>query len=503
MEIADITSSKRQASQGNSQPNKKPTLNATKGTSPSNLNMHDLWLGFQNMEMLAIDLSVEPYAYSLEACLQAGIPSKEACELVSAQIAFPSILQQLWPFSRNDNVPGQQYHLTQISFHVEVDSLTGYARTYQILLHFEKPLKPYTSKEIVELVTKRFQKMDIALGNILEPIALLCSRKDSTPWNGMEKVHLKHPSKDAEALLTGNRVFTMEFDDCLRVPKISKSFDNTAPKKLLAIQIQGDNLKMIVAHQIMAQVVFTSFHHGQKFEIIQVNKNKQDNFAYLTTVSPEQCKKVITHQVLFNREILTPNMASTGAVTKKEIQRRNCLTLIVKDCNLYYFAREVRTALKQLIGDNNVVNTYFKDGDVEKNQHARVCNLEVLNPTVYKQYIKTTTKILSKYVTFRPHPRSLDGTSAPHEDVLKEFGFLDVNNAIVGAMTAIANQATSSQPSGMSFAIVTELIKANAEQTKMEIRKDLEVMRTEVTADAHTYVDIIVDDLKLTLDAKF
>ena len=86
---------------------------------------------------------------------------------------------------------------------------------------------------------------------------------------------------------------------------------------------------------------------------------------------------------------------------------------------------------------------------------------------------------------------------------MKEFGFLDVNNAIVGAMTAIANQATSSQPSGMSFTTVTELIKASAEQTKMEIKKDLEVMRTEVTANVHTYANIIVDDLKLTLDAKF
>ena len=233
MEIADITSEKRQASQRNSQPNKKPTPDATKGTSSSNLNLHDLWLGFQNMKMLAIDLSVEPYAYSLEACLQAGIPSEEACELVSAQIAFPRTLQQLWPFSCNDNVPGQQYHLIQIPFDVEIDSLTGYARTYQILLHFEKPLKPYTSKEIVELVTKRFQKMDIALGNILEPIAPLCSPKDSRPWNGMVKVHLKDPNKDAEALLTSKRVFAMEFDDCLRVPKISKSFDTPHQKSYL------------------------------------------------------------------------------------------------------------------------------------------------------------------------------------------------------------------------------------------------------------------------------
>ena len=35
----------------------------------------------------------------------------------------------------------------------------------------------------------------------------------------------------------------------------------------------------------------------------------------------------------------------------------------------------------------------------------------------------------------------------------------------------------------------------------MEITKDLEVMQTEVTADSHTYVDIVVDDFKLTLDS--
>ena len=93
MEIADLTSGKRQVSQENSQPNKKPTSNVAKGTSLSNLSLHDLWLGFQNMEMLAIDLSVEPYAYSLQTCLQVGIPSEEACELVSTQIAFPRTLQ--------------------------------------------------------------------------------------------------------------------------------------------------------------------------------------------------------------------------------------------------------------------------------------------------------------------------------------------------------------------------------------------------------------------------
>ena len=70
-------------------------------------------------------------------------------------------------------------------------------------------------------------------------------------------------------------------------------------------------------------------------------------------------------------------------------------------------------------------------------------------------------------------------------------------------MIAMVNQATPSQSSDMTFAIVSKIIKANAEQTKMEIWKNLEVMRTKVTANAHTYAEIIVDDLKITLDAKF
>ena len=145
---------------------------------------------------------------------------------------------------------------------------------------------------------------------------------------------------------------------------------------------------MVPADQHIVEVVFISFHHGQEFKITQVNKNKEDNYAYLTTASPEQCKKVIMYQVILNHEILTPIIASEGVVSKKEFQKRNCSTLIIKECNLYYSASEITTVLKQLIGDMNVVKTYFKDGDVEKNLYVGVCNLDVLNPTKYKQFVK-------------------------------------------------------------------------------------------------------------------
>ena len=70
-------------------------------------------------------------------------------------------------------------------------------------------------------------------------------------------------------------------------------------------------------------------------------------------------------------------------------------------------------------------------------------------------------------------------------------------------MTTIANQVASSQSFGMSFVTVSKMIKAYVEQTKIEIMKDLEIVCLEVIVDAHTYANIIIDDLKLSLDAKF
>ena len=91
----------------------------------------------------------------------------------------------------------------------------------------------------------------------------------------------------------------------------------------------------------------------------------------------------------------------------------------------------------------------------------------------------------------------------PSEDILKEFDFLDVDNMIVSAMTTIANQVASLKPCDMSFAIVLEITRENEEQIKIEIKKDLEVMETQVKIDAQMYADFIIDNLELILDAKF
>ena len=62
-------------------------------------------------------------------------------------------------------------------------------------------------------------------------------------------------------------------------------------------------------------------------------------------------QEIITHQVIFNKKLLISIIATKGNVTSKEIQKKNCFTLIVKDCNVLYSANEIIAALKKLIGD--------------------------------------------------------------------------------------------------------------------------------------------------------
>jgi hypothetical protein len=100
-------------------------------------------------------------------------------------------------------------------------------------------------------------------------------------------------------------------------------------------------------------------------------------------------------------------------------------------------------AFKKMIGEKRVVCTFFPRGNNAKDQHDGICNSEVANSIIYKQYLRKTAKMLHMHVKFTVHPRSLDGTSPPSEASLKEFGFSEVNTAIASAISVITNSETT------------------------------------------------------------
>jgi hypothetical protein len=54
----------------------------------------------------------------------------------------------------------------------------------------------------------------------------------------------------------------------------------------------------------------------------------------------------------------------------------------------------------------------------EAGMHAGVANIEFLNALMYKKFAKTMHKMQSKYIKLNPHPRSLDGSTAPSATTL-------------------------------------------------------------------------------------
>jgi hypothetical protein len=118
---------------------------------------------------------------SAQASIDFGILPAEALELATASIAFPRVPQCAWPHKRLDNTPGQQFHLMQIPFDIQVDADIRMALTYQIMVYFEKPVKEYVSAEITQMTVARLTLMGIQTSDILEPIVPLCSTKPSKP----------------------------------------------------------------------------------------------------------------------------------------------------------------------------------------------------------------------------------------------------------------------------------------------------------------------------------
>jgi hypothetical protein len=413
------TASSKRHSTGGSNGNPKKRSANSGGSQNRQIQTPDLWFGFTIMEEIARGAEQTAQSHnSTQTNEGLGVSPKEALELETTTISFARVPQRVWPYTRSDNIPGQQYHITQISFGIQIDPDTGFARTYKILLHFEKPLKGYTSAEITQLTAARLEHMKIQVGDILEPIAPLCNAKASKAWNGLIKLYLKAPNIDGYQLLTGRRVSALLLDGELRVAKVAKGYAATAYNDQLTVRIEGAALKGEARPNILVEIVEESFKRGHEIKVTQIHKTVDENRAYLIAATPEQRQKLLLLQVSFAGKMITPTLMMQQNWTRKEIAKKNCLTLITKNLNITYLQSEVNEALQKLMGSKNVVTTYFPKGSTERNQHDGICNLEVINPVVYKQYERKTIKLLHTYMKFIPHPRSLDETSPPTEELL-------------------------------------------------------------------------------------
>jgi hypothetical protein len=370
------------------------------------------------------------------------------------------------------------------------------------LLNFEKPTIAYTSQEIIDMTKTRLQKMDIELGELRDPIAPLCNAKNDT-WNGLTCIHLKSLETNGNALLEGAIIFALELDEETIVAKISRGFDNIASNDDLTPKIASKSLIAILSHTLLEMIVRDSFRRNKEFEIIQVLKGADSDHAYMVTSSLDQRSKVLRSAVAIEGELVTP-IPVREKLSATDIARKNCLVLIARNLNKGASPAQVEQSLRTLIGDKNIVSVYFPRA--EAGLYARVANIELLNASVYKKFVKSTHKIQSKYIKLNPHPRSLDGSATPPAATLQELGFQDLNTALANTVVAMENATTapkrSSVPKEELTSLVKDAIAEGNQNLKREIKADMQTLREDILAKSHTYTDIMTQDMRAKIDGQ-
>ena len=209
---------------------------------------------------------------------------------------------------------------------------------------------------------ERLNKIKIEVEELIgEPIAMLCFHKSST-WNGVVKIHLKNPKKDRIALLQGSRAFILTLDENVaRRGKVCKSYDALALNNLLSIKIVSENLKGKEWYKMFEDIVTEGFKRGHEFEITNVQKKIEFDFAWVVALSPEQAKKINTYKVALDNEVLDAKFTKREKLTKDEKARKNALILIVKNLNkIKKNIEELEDGIKEHMGEKNVVSTFFR-----------------------------------------------------------------------------------------------------------------------------------------------
>jgi hypothetical protein len=176
--MEDVTPpSKRTSPNPNKSSHKKSKSNSNIISLYRDPSQMEFWYGFPIMETIAYEAGMPPIPLStpLEELIATGYVASKAAELCSAIISFPRVQQKLWPSTRPDGIEGQHINITQLPFDLEVNIKSHLSLDYHILLHFEKPINPFSQDQIMKKLLMRFQTMDIQLGDLIgEPIAVLC-----------------------------------------------------------------------------------------------------------------------------------------------------------------------------------------------------------------------------------------------------------------------------------------------------------------------------------------
>jgi hypothetical protein len=107
-------------------------------------------------------------------------------------------------------------------------------------------------------------------------------------------------------------------------------------------------------------MVKDSFNRGFEYEITNVQKNDEVEFAWIKTLSPEQAKRIKASKFLFFNKILEVNFASSEKLSDDDKAKKNAVVLIAKNLNKTKTTKALEEGIRKLFGEENVVGIFFR-----------------------------------------------------------------------------------------------------------------------------------------------
>lgn len=151
--------------------------------------------------------------------------------------------------------------------------------------------------------------------------------------------------------------------------------------------------------------------------------------------------------------------------------------MITKNLNKGTTTVALEEGIKILFGEGNIEGIFSR---LEKKKHVDSCNVQYLNASVYKKYVKENHFILGKYVELSSYHKSLDRNDAPSTIKLTRLGFSDVNTALANNIQALENVSSK----GYTEANLGKMVEEAINKRAMEIHKEMCLLKEEIVEEA-------------------
>jgi hypothetical protein len=293
-------------------------------------------------------------------------------------------------------------------------------------------------------------------------------------------------------------------DDEAYIGKVCKGYDAIAGNNNLSVLIKNENLEGVKAHDLFKEILENSFIRGHDFEITSVQKGTSQRHAYIVAPTPQQATKIELHQIpVPNQELLSGR--TSQKISAEDKVKKDCMTISLYRLPKLMKVDAISEGIKQKMEEKNVVSIWYHKQD-EVGRHGGSANVQCLNPIVYRQFVNKTLPIGGHYVEFKPHWKSLEGTTPPSEDTLRKYGYLDTNTALVNTVETLKNQAPahSSITKEDIEIIVGNIVEEAVEKGGKKLKEDLQKERKEemiafeatIVKAANTYATNLHEDVK-------